>query len=149
MNRGIRAAVAVAVLMLATACGGSDDAEPSKAAPTSSSAEPTPTESDDCRSAMDQADAIATELDTAEIEDGAAFRQYSDRLTALHAKASETCSARVLGDFSAALESMLRVEARYEACSFSDPMFQCDVSEDLVEGTGLVHSAATAANATS
>lgn len=139
----------LAVTLLSGCGGGADDdsgGEAADAAPPAV-AEATPVESGECQSTMAQADTIATELETATIEDGTAFGQFQGRLAALYEKAGAQCSARVLGDFGAAMESMTDVESRYVACTFTE--FQCDVSEDLIEGTGLIHAAAEASEATS
>lgn len=130
--------------VLLVGCGGDGDTvagESPASSSTPSSREPQPTESEDCRSTMDQANTIATELETATVEDGTAFSQFEGRLSALYKESAAVCSPRVTGDFAAALESLARVAAGYEACSFSDPMFQCDVEHDLVKATGLIHDA--------
>ncbi|MBC2933044.1 hypothetical protein [Nocardioides sp. zg-1228] len=97
---------------------------------------------------MERADAIASELESAVIDESAQFRQFLDRLMALQKEAVKDCTARVNGDFSAGIDKLIAVSAGLISCDFVELCGRSDLERDLIKGAGLIHDAATSAQTT-
>lgn len=145
------ALAAAAACMVLAACGGGDAGGSSEVSAGDEQAAATPSESarpaevEECQTALERMDDLASEMDTLVVDDPAQFTQLFDRMQALRGDADSFCSSEVKDPMSEGVYSLARANAGYTACDFMEMCNRDKVERDLVKGTGLLHDAAAAA----
>lgn len=154
MTGTVRGSALLLAALLLGGCGGDDEAAPATEEP-KASAEPTPeatpepVELEECRAAVDRADAIASEMETAVIDDAAQFAQLFDRLQVLQDQADTYCTTDTYQPLAKGVYKLALANAGYTGCEFVELCDRSDIERDLIQGTGLIHKAAAAAARTS
>lgn len=154
MTGMMRALALLLVGFVVTGCGGGDNSSSSakdESTPTAeqSTEELQPIEVEECRTTIERADAIASEMETSVIDDPSQFTQMFDRLMILQKKAGSFCSDAVYGPLSKGIYSLALANAGYTGCDFVELCNKQKIERDLIKGTGLVHKAAARSERTS
>ena len=94
---------------------------------------------------LKSADGIATQMETAVVDDASQFTPLFDRPTVLQEGVKRDCTTKVDEPFSAGVYSLAKANAGYTACGFVELCDKKKVERDLIDGTTLIHEAASVA----
>lgn len=97
---------------------------------------------------MATADSIASEMETAVIDDSSQFTQLFDRLTVLQDKIGSACSPDVQESFDLGIYKLALANAGYTGCEFYELCDKSKIERDLIRGTSLIDKALTTAETT-
>lgn len=102
-------------------------------------------EVDECWSAVERGDALASEMETMVVDDASQFTQLFERVQTVQKDADSWCSDAVYGPFAEGVYKLALANAGYTACEFVELCDKAKIEKDLMKGTGLIHEAATEA----
>lgn len=144
--RGVLLALASLLLV---GCGGGDGeaavAEETTSASAETPAEPEFVEVDECRTAVERGDALASEMETMVVDDASQFTQLFERVQTVQKDADSWCSDAVYSPYAEGVYKLALANAGYTTCEFVELCDKAKIERDLMKGTGLLHEAATEA----